>query len=603
VIMEIFPPCFRPTKQKRAAVIVVVESKNGGEANKSRCRPPVAEINPVSVFGSHGDYKKSALSKDRGVGNEHDNDESQQDQQQLLESERKDKDYTGRLVVDKMTPNASVLQEAVSNQDETPLPRTLFSVKKRKRASERSNGLKDCGNEHDDDESQQAQQQLLEPERKDKGFIGRLASEKVIPNTNLLQEAVSNQDETPLPRTLFSVKKRKRASKRPASSLCNTCNNVSLQSATIGPQTVQEAEALLEKATMASQNSPALTEGATMASEASHFEDRTLFPSPPNDLQLQQKGLFRTVNKTSESSDGHRLASPTSPLPSIASPASHPSSQLQAPQSPIQDQPPLQDTPHGLSPGGNMPVLSELPSSPLPNDTKAPLPLAPHPTTQKSDSPPSKKRKRRKGANAPSSCIKQRASGDWVSPCHVSCLFPPYVTCSLTIVLLSLPFLQQCKVYFMGKYRDIGMFDTKAKAILAYDIALETLLDAHQLQNGKKEKSPELVEAALNVARISASEGVSGHETKVRVSNSKTTMPAPVDPAEIAELAETIRAVSAARGGKNSTAAKKAAAILRGVSQKPSGKWVSLTHAFLLHSTKFFSLTFNFLSHALPSSI
>lgn len=142
----------------------------------------------------------------------------------------------------------------------------------------------------------------------------------------------------------------------------------------------------------------------------------------------------------------------------------------------------------------------------------------------------------------------------------------------------------------MAKYRDIGMFDTKAKATLAYDIALETLLlDAHQLQNGKKEKSPELTEAALNAARIAASEGVSVHETKVGVSNSKTTVPAPIDPAEIAELAETIRAVSAASSGKNGTAAKKAAAILRGVTQAPSGKWVSLTHTFLLHSIKYAS--------------
>jgi hypothetical protein len=59
----------------------------------------------------------------------------------------------------------------------------------------------------------------------------------------------------------------------------------------------------------------------------------------------------------------------------------------------------------------------------------------------------------------------------------------------------------------MGKSRFIGMFDTKEKATLAYEIAREKL-DDHRLRDDGREKSPELTEAAVNTAREAAFEGL-----------------------------------------------------------------------------------------------
>jgi hypothetical protein len=55
----------------------------------------------------------------------------------------------------------------------------------------------------------------------------------------------------------------------------------------------------------------------------------------------------------------------------------------------------------------------------------------------------------------------------------------------------------------------------------------------------------------------------------------KNKSPQLVDRAERQKAADTIAAVNQASGGKNDRAAALAAAILRGVTMRPSGKWVS----------------------------
>lgn len=55
----------------------------------------------------------------------------------------------------------------------------------------------------------------------------------------------------------------------------------------------------------------------------------------------------------------------------------------------------------------------------------------------------------------------------------------------------------------------------------------------------------------------------------------KNKSPQLTEKADRQKAAQTIAAVNAASGGKNDKAAALAAAILRGVTMRPSGKWVS----------------------------
>jgi len=62
----------------------------------------------------------------------------------------------------------------------------------------------------------------------------------------------------------------------------------------------------------------------------------------------------------------------------------------------------------------------------------------------------------------------------------------------------------QAQLYFAGKSRYIGVFDTREKAALAYEIARE------KLKNGPKdpENNPKSTENLVNLARKAAFEGV-----------------------------------------------------------------------------------------------
>jgi hypothetical protein len=66
--------------------------------------------------------------------------------------------------------------------------------------------------------------------------------------------------------------------------------------------------------------------------------------------------------------------------------------------------------------------------------------------------------------------------------------------------------------------------------------------------------------------------------TKARKPKSKNAMPE--DPVERERVASAIRAVNASSGGNNDKAAELAAAIMRGVTMRPSGKWVSVNLVF-----------------------
>lgn len=72
----------------------------------------------------------------------------------------------------------------------------------------------------------------------------------------------------------------------------------------------------------------------------------------------------------------------------------------------------------------------------------------------------------------------------------------------------------QAQLYFAGKSRYIGVFDTREKAALAYEIAREKLKTEKQSAEGGT-LSPKATEAAVNAARKAAFEGVNERDPRV----------------------------------------------------------------------------------------
>lgn len=72
----------------------------------------------------------------------------------------------------------------------------------------------------------------------------------------------------------------------------------------------------------------------------------------------------------------------------------------------------------------------------------------------------------------------------------------------------------QAQLYFAGKSRYIGVFDTREKAALAYEIAREKLKAEKQSAEGGT-LSPKATEAAVNAARKAAFEGVNDSDPRV----------------------------------------------------------------------------------------
>ena len=72
---------------------------------------------------------------------------------------------------------------------------------------------------------------------------------------------------------------------------------------------------------------------------------------------------------------------------------------------------------------------------------------------------------------------------------------------------------QQAQLYFAGKSRYIGVFDTREKAALAYEIAREKL--KHEKQAVEGALSPKQTENAVNAARKAAFDGVNEKDPRL----------------------------------------------------------------------------------------
>lgn len=75
----------------------------------------------------------------------------------------------------------------------------------------------------------------------------------------------------------------------------------------------------------------------------------------------------------------------------------------------------------------------------------------------------------------------------------------------------------QAQLYFAGKSRYIGVFDTREKAALAYEIARERLKSEKNAEGGAL--TPKQTEAAVNAARKAAFEGVNERDPRVTGAN------------------------------------------------------------------------------------
>ena len=73
--------------------------------------------------------------------------------------------------------------------------------------------------------------------------------------------------------------------------------------------------------------------------------------------------------------------------------------------------------------------------------------------------------------------------------------------------------LQQAQLYFAGKSRYIGVFDTREKAALAYEIAREKLKSEKSAVDGAL--TPKQTENAVNAARQAAFDGVNEKDPRV----------------------------------------------------------------------------------------
>lgn len=72
----------------------------------------------------------------------------------------------------------------------------------------------------------------------------------------------------------------------------------------------------------------------------------------------------------------------------------------------------------------------------------------------------------------------------------------------------------QAQLYFAGKSRYIGVFDTREKAALAYEIAREKLKSEKSNAEGGQ-LTPKATEAAVTLARKAAFEGVNERDPRL----------------------------------------------------------------------------------------
>jgi len=72
----------------------------------------------------------------------------------------------------------------------------------------------------------------------------------------------------------------------------------------------------------------------------------------------------------------------------------------------------------------------------------------------------------------------------------------------------------QAQLYYAGKSRYIGVFDTREKAALAYEIAREVLKSDNKSPADQSAQSLKETEAAVNTARKAAFDGVNEKDPK-----------------------------------------------------------------------------------------
>lgn len=114
--------------------------------------------------------------------------------------------------------------------------------------------------------------------------------------------------------------------------------------------------------------------------------------------------------------------------------------------------------------------------------------------------------------------VTMRPSGKWVRWPLLLILVVHVFRLSLTLCRYynDASSLQQAQLYFAGKSRYIGVFDTREKAALAYEIAREKLKQAEKVPNDNSANSLKATEAAVNAARKAAFEGVNEKDPRLK---------------------------------------------------------------------------------------
>jgi hypothetical protein len=77
------------------------------------------------------------------------------------------------------------------------------------------------------------------------------------------------------------------------------------------------------------------------------------------------------------------------------------------------------------------------------------------------------------------------------------------------VILSQIVARQQAQLYYSGKSRYIGVFDSREKAALAYEIAREVLKE----EKGGGPLTQEVIDKNVNLARKAAFAGVNGTAT------------------------------------------------------------------------------------------
>lgn len=434
-----------------------------------------------------------------------------------------------------------------------------------------------------DSVSHHSPQQSSESERKNQD--DRPVADAITLNANV-QQVVSNDGDTSHP--FLSIKKRKRDA-----ALCNY-NVVSLQSE-IMP--INETTDLLDTHDLLQGLFFRPSEEATATRTVIGVRERPKRKLAGRDVRLMRKVAGLIIKKTSGRSKSRTLASPskkrkitTLPLPSRASTASLSSTQSQ------ESHTQLQDASSGQSRCGKAPAVSRTLFSPLPQHPKALVPLATRPATQKSISPLPPPENRMSSTTKPTNSLPlPTRAAPGALPAHQSResrypmqgtpygMFPAgnvpfvaegtFVYCQLPPTMQHGPPVPYHSPYPMrfGEPPPYNLYPAPYYPPPLYHYPHVQPYPSRPGAPAKKNKKGK--------PKSKAKKKSSPPKKKATKSNSKAEL---IDPVKSKEMTETIQAVNAASDGKNDKAAETPAAISRGVTVRPSGKWVGFSAIFVL---------------------